>query len=82
MRLFAGLGLEIAITELDVRVPDPPNSTDLEMQSKVYEESVGACVQVDECVGVTVWDFYDPVSSFPFHLLSGGRRIGGGKRRG
>ncbi|CZR67048.1 related to endo-1,4-beta-xylanase [Phialocephala subalpina] len=65
MRLFADLGLEIAITELDVRVPDPPNSTGLEMQSKVYEESVGACVQVDECVGVTVWDFYDPFSWVP-----------------
>lgn len=28
-------------------------------------QSVGACVQVDACVGVTLWDFYDPFSWVP-----------------
>lgn len=27
---------------------------------------VGACVQVKECVGVTIWDFYDPFSWVPY----------------
>lgn len=62
MRLFADMGVEVAITELDVRIHDPVNSTSLEKQSRDYENSVGACMQVDECVGITVWDFYDPVS--------------------
>jgi len=26
---------------------------------------VGACVQVDGCAGVTLWDFYDPFSWVP-----------------
>jgi endo-1,4-beta-xylanase len=62
MRLFAEMGLEVAITELDVRVHEPENSTNLEQQSRDYENTVGACMQVDECIGITVWDFYDPVS--------------------
>ncbi|KAE8452682.1 hypothetical protein EG329_013941 [Mollisiaceae sp. DMI_Dod_QoI] len=65
MRLFADMGVEVAMTELDVRVADPANSTSLELQSKAYEDSVGACMQVDECVGITVWDFYDPFSWVP-----------------
>lgn len=72
MKLFADMGVEIAMTELDVRVPDPANATSLGVQSRVYEDSVGACMQVDECIGVTVWDFYDPVSYvflFPFGLV-------------
>jgi len=64
MEGFTDLGLEVAITELDVRNPQPENATVLEGQSKAYGDAVGACMQVDRCVGVTVWDFYDPVS-FP-----------------
>jgi endo-1,4-beta-xylanase len=29
------------------------------------EQVVGACVQVAGCVGVTIWDFYDPFSWVP-----------------
>ncbi|KUJ17174.1 glycoside hydrolase [Mollisia scopiformis] len=65
MQLFADMGLEIAITELDVRLNEPENSTNLANQSQVYENTVGACMQVDECIGITVWDFYDPFSWVP-----------------
>jgi len=27
---------------------------------------VGACVQVRGCVGITLWDFYDPFSWVPY----------------
>jgi endo-1,4-beta-xylanase len=62
---FAALGVEVAITELDVRIPLPTNETNLEQQKQAYKNTVGACAQVKACVGVTVWDFYDPVSEFP-----------------
>ena len=27
---------------------------------------VGACVQVKACIGITIWDFYDPFSWVPY----------------
>jgi len=63
MRAFTALGVEVAQTELDVRILLPTNATNLALQSEVYKNSTGACVQVDGCIGITVWDFYDPVSS-------------------
>jgi endo-1,4-beta-xylanase len=62
MKLFAKMGVEVALTELDIRLNEPETTENLAQQSKDYESAVGACVQVDECVGITVWDFYDPVS--------------------
>jgi endo-1,4-beta-xylanase len=66
MERYAALGVEVALTELDVRTPVPWTDADLEAQKKVYRESVGACAQVDACVGVTLWDFYDPFSWVPY----------------
>jgi len=56
------MGLDVAITELDVRLQEPENATNLASQSEVYKNTTGACLQVKRCVGITVWDFYDPVS--------------------
>ncbi|KAI0130384.1 family 10 glycosyl hydrolase [Xylariales sp. AK1849] len=65
MQSYAALGLEVALTELDVRIELPLNETSLEWQKQAYKNSVGACVQVEACVGVTIWDFYDPFSWVP-----------------
>lgn len=62
MQAFADLGLDVAVTELDVRLKEPENLTNLVAQSEVYKNTTAACVLVDACVGITVWDFYDPVS--------------------
>jgi endo-1,4-beta-xylanase len=64
MEAFAEMGLDVAVTELDVRLEEPENSTNLAAQSEIYKNTTGACLLVDACVGITVWDFYDPVSSF------------------
>jgi len=63
--LFNELGVEAAITELDVRTAIPDNSTQQAQQAKIYADTVKACVDSDDCVGVTVWDFWDPVSWVP-----------------
>ncbi|RFU25810.1 hypothetical protein B7463_g10530, partial [Scytalidium lignicola] len=65
MKSFTDLGLDVAITELDVRLLEPESPENLAQQSEDYKASVGACMQVDRCVGVTVWDFYDPYSWVP-----------------
>ncbi|KAF2875505.1 glycoside hydrolase superfamily [Massariosphaeria phaeospora] len=65
LKLFTQHGLETALTELDVRtvLPDLPEKQ--EQQAADYTNSVQACVDVEGCVGVTVWDFWDPVSWVP-----------------
>lgn len=67
MQGIQDLGAEFALTELDVRFPSlPPNATySLEAQAFRYWESVSACMQFTNCVGVTVWDFDDKYSWIP-----------------
>jgi GH35 family endo-1,4-beta-xylanase len=63
--LFIKEKVETALTELDVRVALPNSAEKTAAQAKVYADSVKACVDVDDCAGVTVWDFWDPVSWVP-----------------
>lgn len=70
MKSFTDIGIDVAVTELDVRLQLPATVANLAQQSDDYRTTVGACMQVEGCVGITVWDFYDPVSpplftSFP-----------------
>ncbi|KAF4308031.1 hypothetical protein GTA08_BOTSDO03540 [Botryosphaeria dothidea] len=65
MQAFAALGVDVAITELDVRIELPNDAAKTAQQAVDYADSVRACVDVDACVGVTVWDFYDPLSWVP-----------------
>jgi len=64
-QLYTSLGLETALTELDVRTNLPDDATKQATQAKNYADSVRACVDEKRCVGVTVWDFWDPVSWVP-----------------
>ena len=62
MEEFTALGVEVAITELDVRFAAlPPTAAGLAQQKADYATVVGACNAVSGCVGVTVWDFTDKV---------------------
>ncbi|KAJ9138844.1 Beta-xylanase [Pleurostoma richardsiae] len=65
MEGYVALGVEVAQTELDIRIDLPVNASNLEQQKQDYKHSVGACMQVEKCVGTTVWDFYDPFSWVP-----------------
>jgi endo-1,4-beta-xylanase len=62
MDAFTQLGVEVAITELDIRMPLPATPAKLEQQKKDYSTTVDACMRTKSCVGVTVWDFWDMVS--------------------
>ena len=59
MKRFADLGLDVAITELDVRVKKPVTAQSRQPQAKDYAQAVTDCLSVKRCVGVTVWDFTD-----------------------
>jgi endo-1,4-beta-xylanase len=58
MQRFAGLGLDIAITEADVGVPLPPDGQKLDRQAAIYDEIVKDCLTVS-CKSLTFWGFTD-----------------------
>lgn len=60
-RQFTDLGVEISINELDIRMTLPATDALLEQQKKDYETVVSACMAVEKCVVVTVWDWTDKV---------------------
>lgn len=62
---YAALGIEFAVTELDVRMTLPETDALLEQQKKDYQTVIDACLAVPACVGVTVWDFTDKFSWVP-----------------
>jgi endo-1,4-beta-xylanase len=62
---FADLGVDVAITELDVRMALPSDATKLAQQAADYKSVVAACVAVTRCVNVTVWGFTDSDSWVP-----------------
>ncbi len=65
MRRFAELGLDVEISELDVRVPEPATTEDLEAQADEYRHVLESCLAVSRCVGVTVWGVADAHSWIP-----------------
>ncbi|OLN88358.1 Endo-1,4-beta-xylanase 1-like protein 1 [Colletotrichum chlorophyti] len=66
LRRFTALGVEVAYTELDIRHSSLPASADaLVRQANDYANVVGSCLDVDGCVGVTIWGFTDKYSWIP-----------------
>ncbi|MBR8741970.1 1,4-beta-xylanase [Nocardiopsis sp. MG754419] len=65
MRRFADLGLDVEISELDVRIPEPVTDEALAAQEDEYRRVVEACLDVSRCVGVSVWGVTDAHSWVP-----------------
>ena len=64
LQRFAALGLELHITELDVRVNASDTNT-LSKQAALYGKIVTACVQQPACRMVQTWGFTDKHSWIP-----------------
>ncbi|KAF8972159.1 endo-1,4-beta xylanase [Flammula alnicola] len=62
---FADLGVEVAITELDIRMTLPETPALLAQQAEDYKTVISACKAVSGCIGVTVWDWTDKFSWVP-----------------
>jgi endo-1,4-beta-xylanase len=65
MQRFAELGVDVYVTELDIRMPTPPTPEKLAQQAADYRTVVSACVAVRRCKGVTVWGVTDKYSWVP-----------------
>ncbi|KAH7930674.1 endo-1,4-beta xylanase, partial [Leucogyrophana mollusca] len=62
---FTALGVEVALTELDIRMTLPSTAALLAQQKADYQTVISACNAVPGCVGVTIWDYTDKYSWVP-----------------
>jgi endo-1,4-beta-xylanase len=64
LQRFANLGLDVAVTEMDVRMQSP-TTANLALQAQRYDTALRGCLAVVRCVSFTVWGFTDARSSVP-----------------
>ncbi|KAJ5544498.1 Glycoside hydrolase superfamily [Penicillium sp. DV-2018c] len=62
---FTALNVDVAYTELDIRMDLPSSSSKLAQQSTDYQSTVAACMANSRCVGITIWDWTDKYSWVP-----------------
>ncbi|OJV81351.1 MAG: 1,4-beta-xylanase [Cellulomonas sp. 73-92] len=68
LQAFADLGLDVAITELDVRMAltgGEATGDQLATQADWYRQAVAGCLAVARCVSVTMWGLPDTYSWVP-----------------
>jgi endo-1,4-beta-xylanase len=65
LQRFADLGVEVQLTELDIRMPTPPSAANLQTQAGDYAKVVAACLAVARCTDITVWQISDRDSWIP-----------------
>jgi endo-1,4-beta-xylanase len=62
---ITALGVDVAYTELDIRMNTPPTPAKLATQAEAFAGVAGSCVDVKRCVGITVWGVSDKYSWIP-----------------
>ncbi|MDJ0691888.1 MAG: endo-1,4-beta-xylanase [Xenococcaceae cyanobacterium MO_188.B32] len=65
---LANLGLEVQITEMDVRIRQPSTAQDYEQQAKIYQEMLHICLLASNCNTFVTWGFSDRHSWIPSHF--------------
>ncbi len=73
IRLYADIGVDVHITELDIPIDTggiPPTAAQLQRQADLFEEIVQTCAEEPNCTQVTVWgvtDLHSWIPSFATH---------------
>jgi endo-1,4-beta-xylanase len=65
MQRFADLGLEIYITEMDVRVSSNPSASELQTQADYYKGVIQKCMAQPAVKAIQIWGFTDKYSWVP-----------------
>jgi endo-1,4-beta-xylanase len=65
MARLAALGLQVQITEMDVRLLVPASAADLQQQATVYERVFTACRRQPSCTAFVGWNVHDGDSWIP-----------------
>jgi endo-1,4-beta-xylanase len=63
-RLHA-VGLQVHITEMDVRIPEPATEEKLLAQAAIYEDVVHVCLTSENCTAFVLWGVTDNYSWVP-----------------
>lgn len=64
-RRLAALGLEISMTEMDVRISLPTSADELQQQALAYSDSINFCLTEPNCKALVTWGFTDKYSWIP-----------------
>jgi endo-1,4-beta-xylanase len=64
-RRLADLGLELSITEMDIRINLPSTSEELNRQAAAYRDSINFCLTTPNCRALLTWGFTDRHSWIP-----------------
>ncbi|KAF2422766.1 glycoside hydrolase [Tothia fuscella] len=59
MTSFTSMGVEVALTEMQVWLELPATRDAIGFQQLQYESAIAACRTVSRCVGITIWDYTD-----------------------
>src|SRR5262245_24622725 len=62
---LAALGLEISITEMDVRISLPSSTQELQEQALAYRDVTEFCLSQSNCKAIVTWGFTDKYSWVP-----------------
>jgi endo-1,4-beta-xylanase len=65
LQRFANLGVEVQITELDIRMRVPASSSNLQRQARDYQTVVSTCLAISRCTRITIWGISDKDSWIP-----------------
>jgi len=65
MKRIAALGLNISITELDIRIPTPATTAQLDAQKQNYKAMLAVCLSNPNCKTFMTWGFTDASSWVP-----------------
>ncbi|RSL80110.1 hypothetical protein CEP51_006841 [Fusarium floridanum] len=76
LKRFTAINVEVAYTELDIRHSSVPASESaLKTQGDDFANVVGSCLDVEGCVGVTVWGVSDKYSWVPDTFSGAGEAL-------
>lgn len=75
MARLAGLGVEVQVTEMDVRLPEPYRDEDLQAQARVYTDTLQVCLEAPNCSALVLWGFTDACSWVPAFFRGWGRAL-------
>jgi endo-1,4-beta-xylanase len=59
------LGLDVQVTEMDVRVRTPATANDLIQQANIYRDVLEVCLSANKCTAFVMWEFTDLYSWIP-----------------
>jgi endo-1,4-beta-xylanase len=62
---YEAIGVDVAITEMDVRIPLPVTTANLSKQAQTYHDAAATCLAAPNCHTFLVWGFTDRYSWIP-----------------